>query len=269
MRNAVQRRNHRERAQPTGRSKWGLLEKHSDYALRARDFADKKKRVKILRQKAADRNPDEFAFGMMSTQTVKGTKVGDRGNKALGQKAVELLKTQDAGYLRTMLQVTKKERDRLENEMQLDDKNSQGAVKALKGGAQGKHTVFVDDAEDQEDFNAEEYFGTTPDGLRKSFNRPKSAREDAESDKEEIPSRPRSNKAMLAREEAAKEARKEERRRLKGQDTRAQQLERLKAQERDLATAELEVELQRARMSNSIGGVNKNGIKFKIRERKR
>jgi len=28
MRNAVQRRNHRERAQPLEREKWGVLEKH-------------------------------------------------------------------------------------------------------------------------------------------------------------------------------------------------------------------------------------------------
>lgn len=28
MRNAVQRRNHRERAQPLEREKWGILEKH-------------------------------------------------------------------------------------------------------------------------------------------------------------------------------------------------------------------------------------------------
>ena len=28
MRNAVQRRPHRERAQPQGREKWGILEKH-------------------------------------------------------------------------------------------------------------------------------------------------------------------------------------------------------------------------------------------------
>lgn len=28
MRNAIQRRNHRERAQPRERSKWGILEKH-------------------------------------------------------------------------------------------------------------------------------------------------------------------------------------------------------------------------------------------------
>ena len=28
MRNVVQRRNHKERAQPQGREKWGILEKH-------------------------------------------------------------------------------------------------------------------------------------------------------------------------------------------------------------------------------------------------
>ena len=43
----------------------------------------------------------------------------------------------------------------------------------------------------------------------------------------------------------------------------------VKKKERELAAAEEELEKQRAKMSNSVGGVNKNGVKFKIRERKR
>ena len=37
----------------------------------------------------------------------------------------------------------------------------------------------------------------------------------------------------------------------------------------DLAAAESALDLERARMSNSICGVTKNGVKFKVRERKR
>jgi len=33
--------------------------------------------------------------------------------------------------------------------------------------------------------------------------------------------------------------------------------------------AEQELDLQRAKMNNSVGGVNKNGLQFKIRQRKR
>lgn len=62
MRNAVQRRNHKERAQPIEREKWGLLEKAKDYKLRAANHREKKARLKLLKQKALEKNPDEFSF---------------------------------------------------------------------------------------------------------------------------------------------------------------------------------------------------------------
>jgi hypothetical protein len=50
----------------------GLLEKHKDYVLRARDFQRKQGALKQLRHKAAMRNPDEFYFAMQTSKT-KGT----------------------------------------------------------------------------------------------------------------------------------------------------------------------------------------------------
>ena len=46
-------------------------------------------------------------------------------------------------------------------------------------------------------------------------------------------------------------------------------LRALKKRESELVAAEEELELQRAKMNNTVGGVNKNGVKFKVRERKR
>ena len=69
LRNSLHRRNHKERSQPAAREKFGLLEKHKDYVLRARDYHSKQERIRRLRQKAADRNKDEFYFGMNREKT--------------------------------------------------------------------------------------------------------------------------------------------------------------------------------------------------------
>jgi U3 small nucleolar RNA-associated protein 11 len=47
----------------------GILEKHKDYVQRAKDFNQKKDKIKRLKQKVADRNKDEFYFGMVGKQT--------------------------------------------------------------------------------------------------------------------------------------------------------------------------------------------------------
>ena|SRR6185369_5292565 len=69
LRNAVHRRDHKERAQPLAREKRGLLEKHKDYVLRAKDYNFKQKRLKSLKEKALFRNPDEFYFKMINART--------------------------------------------------------------------------------------------------------------------------------------------------------------------------------------------------------
>lgn len=118
LRNSLHRRNHKERGQLAHRKKFGLLEKHKDYAKRARDYHSKQDRLTRLKQKAAERNKDEFYFSMTKEKTrvswvhharslnliicQGGVHIKDRGNVALPTDMVKVLKTQDENYIRTM-----------------------------------------------------------------------------------------------------------------------------------------------------------------------
>lgn len=280
MRNAVQRRNHKERAQPLERAKLGLLEKHKDYSLRAADFNAKKARLRLLRQKATDRNPDEFHFGMMSSSTRNGVKIADRGNKSMSDDVVKLLKTQDAGYLKTMATRATKERERLEQEIQLcetqDDGGETIVLKALKGGPRikSKHTVFVDTEMDQAGFDPNAWFETDEAGLNSTYNRPR-RHEGVENmpqrqgaGAEGIPKSQSERDARAAKQDW-KDKRNQQRKRQADQEKRRAKLEAVRNRERELLVAEEGMIQQRDRMNNNVGGVNKNGVKFKVRERKR
>ncbi|KAF2638267.1 U3 small nucleolar RNA-associated protein 11 [Massarina eburnea CBS 473.64] len=268
IRNAVQRRNHKERAQPEERAKWGLLEKRKDYKLRAADHREKKKRIKVLKEKAGERNPDEFSFGMMSSKTDRtGRKVAERGAQSLSTDVVKLLKTQDAGYIRTMLQLVRKEREELERKIVLADED----VEALRDGEgrrkKAKHTVFVGDVEEQEEFDEEEWFGAGAECPK--WNRRRKGGEGAgEESGDEVPKKKVSKKQQATQEATKKEQRTLMSNRERTQERAAAHLEAIKARERDLMAAEEELGVQRAKMNNTVGGVNKHGVKFKIRERK-
>ena len=69
LKNSLHRRNHKERSQLAHRQRLGILEKHKDYVLRARDYHSKQDRLKRLAQKAAERNKDEFYYGMNRQRT--------------------------------------------------------------------------------------------------------------------------------------------------------------------------------------------------------
>ncbi|KAH7390749.1 U3 snoRNP-associated protein-like protein Utp11 [Phaeosphaeria sp. MPI-PUGE-AT-0046c] len=272
MRNAVQRRNHKERAQPVEREKWGLLEKRKDYKLRATDHKQKKQKLKLLKEKAHDRNPDEFSFKMLSSKVDKqGRKVTDRGNQALSVDVVKLLKTQDAGYIRTMLQMVRKEREEVERKLVLEE----GEVRAVRDGEQtkqGKHRVYVEDQEAQRNFDPDTWFGRgedMPDVAGTDIQRFEGYEE--EEDDEDVTSRPKnlSKKQIEAQEVAKREKRAFNKNRDQAQSRTAFKLQALKRREQELAAAEAELELQRGKMNNTVGGVNKNGVKFKVRERKR
>jgi U3 small nucleolar RNA-associated protein 11 len=256
---SVQRRSHRERAQPLERERLGLLEKKKDYQKRAKDYSKKKAVLKSLRQKAADRNEDEFYFGMMSRKgpgasitrgkAFTGKVDGDRGNKAMDVDTVRLLKTQDLGYIRTMRNVAAKELRDLEERFVLaggteqagdgddsDDDDDMGFSSSQP--QKPKRIVFFDGAEEREQ------------ALERVEDEDEAMEDEDELDDE---------KATTARR-------------------KAQNLEKLqgklKAAKKKLKTlkdAEYELELQKAKMAKTAtsGGITKSGRRMKVRERKR
>ncbi|KAI0275054.1 small-subunit processome [Gloeopeniophorella convolvens] len=117
LRNSLHRRNHKERSQLSHRQRLGILEKHKDYVLRARDYHSKQDRIQRLRQKAADRNKDEFYFRMNRERTEGGVHVQDRGNSSLPADMVKVLKTQDENYIRTMRTAGLKKIEKLKNQL--------------------------------------------------------------------------------------------------------------------------------------------------------
>ncbi|EWC43859.1 hypothetical protein DRE_07236 [Drechslerella stenobrocha 248] len=145
LRNAVQRRPHRERAQPASRARLGILEKHRDYALRAKDYSSKKRHLRALRSKASARNPDEFYFAMTNARTTRGgALVADRpGNSPMSMTAVRGLKMQDKAYLKVMADMERRKRERLESELTFVDVD--GTIAGASGVGIGKKKVFTED----------------------------------------------------------------------------------------------------------------------------
>ncbi|KAI9368100.1 small-subunit processome [Aspergillus egyptiacus] len=292
MRNAVQRRQHRERGQLQGREKWGILEKHKDYSLRAKDYNAKKAKLKRLEEKVRDRNPDEFAFGMMSAHSQKQGKhgVGMRDSAAargLSHEAIKLLKTQDAGYLRTVGERVRRQLEKVEEEVRIQE-----GMQTVLGGeedddAQKKQQEF-DDEDDEFGFD----FGEPEKKPRKlvfADDREqqkvlKRSLEDMDEDEDEEDEeggdsfgalqreqqqKKKSRKQLEAEQQALYETRRARKMKKRAMEAKRNKLKALQKQHADITAAERALDLQRAKMSNSIGGVNKNGLKFKIRERKR
>lgn len=214
----------------------------------------------------------------MSSKTHNGgQKLADRGNKALSQDAVKLLKTQDAGYLRTMAQRTRKERERLEEVYNLGEGDGVMVLGGNSSGNDAHHTVYVESTVEQEGFDPAEFFNTTADGLDKKHNRPRVEQQvfaDSDQEAEDPLAQPRaeSTKPRIVagpEDQARKEARALRKRHKREQEVRKSKLEALKVREMDLVATEQALEVQRAKMSNSIGGVTKAGVKWKVRERKK
>jgi hypothetical protein len=119
-----QSRTHRERSQPLARQRFGLLEKHSDYVKRSRDFHHKQDRLKALRIRAQYKNPDEFCFGMINSRVTQKGQHRDLGTeKSLPCETVKLLKTQDLNYVNRQRVLNEKKIAELKMELTLPTQN--------------------------------------------------------------------------------------------------------------------------------------------------
>lgn len=138
LRNSLHRKNHKERSQPTHRTKLGLLEKHGDYVKRARDYHSKKDRINLLRNKAKQRNGDEFYFGMGGVQTKGGVHIVGRGNEKLPVDVVKVLKGQDVGYVKVMRAANRKKITTLKEALQQSATLLVDLIALKKEGVVGK-----------------------------------------------------------------------------------------------------------------------------------
>ena len=210
---------------------------------------------------------------MLSSQSRKGRKLADRQNPVLNQDVVKLLKTQDAGYVTTMLQKTKRARARLEQGFVLCENQSAEVLGALTSQEKGSHTVFVDSREEQRQYNPDGKAVFGPDSATRKAEISSMNGEEDDSDWEPLVALPQkapeSRRAVKRQELALKKEKLRRKQHRKEQDTRRSKLAALKARERDLVEAEKELDLQRAKMSNSVGGTTKVGVKWKVRERKK
>lgn len=205
--------------------------------------------MKALRQKVAERNPDEFAFGMMSSTTKNGIKITKRGEQngtdgPLSMDMAKLLKTQDATYLQTILQQTRKERERVEKEAIIA---GVGVDVEGTGPGIGKRTTF------DEDGNA--------------LARPENLVEDGYDSELDLDDSIDEDEAKTSN--LSKDQLRIQRKQKRSQQVLSQRLGTLVSREKQLSRALDQLDSQRAKIHNTVGGVNKSGVKFKLRERKR
>ena len=136
FRSVIHRREHLERHQPAARARFGLLEKKKDYVQRARAFHAKEARLAALREKAANRNPDEFYFGMLSSRTRGGVHAAAPARGRLTADMLQVLRTQDKAYVSAVKGAEDRRVERLQAALS-------GAPELRAAGA-GKRTLFVD-----------------------------------------------------------------------------------------------------------------------------
>lgn len=202
---------------------------------------------------------------------------GAREDATLSMETVRLLKTQDAGYLRTMGEQVRRKMEEVEREVRLQDGMSGALDGKNENGARngGGKVAFVDSTDEQRrrvgrptgdyDEKEEEEEGEEGEEEEEGHDREDEAGAAAQQSQTEKKSRKQLEQERLLFKETLN-AKKFKR---KAAQSRLKKLEALKKQHKDIVAAEQELDWQRGKMENSVGGVNKNGVKWKVRERKR
>lgn len=220
-------------------------------------------------------------------------------SKGLSHEAIKLLKTQDAAYLRTVGERVRRELERVELDVKVQEGMAGRVLPEGKGkdvGAGGKKRRVVtgmgdgdDDDDDGSDFDFDDddLDDNGDDGKPKKLvfaddrseqRQLKKRRVDQDEDDDDSEptfeqaaktTQKKSPKQLAAERQALVDARRARKIRKRAVDARQNKVKALRKQLDDITAAERELDWQRGRMDNVVGGTNKNGVKWKIRERKR
>ncbi|KAF5384874.1 hypothetical protein D9615_001335 [Tricholomella constricta] len=157
LRNSIHRRNHKERSQLAHRSKLGILEKHADYVKRARDYHSKQDRLTRLKQKAADKNKDEFYFSMQNEKTkarvVSTRKLCPYNANSWAQDKIKGQLTAMADLLKSSsIDEAKDDLDEEELQILTDAGIISESSSSRSGRRKPKHIVFVDNEEEAHNY---------------------------------------------------------------------------------------------------------------------
>lgn len=229
----------------------------------------------------------------MAEGTRRAGKHGARDSAAargLSHEAIKLLKTQDAGYLRTVGERVRREMEKVEREVKLqegmktvlgeemgeesgqrdemmeddEDEDEDGFGRGRKDDKKGRtKVVFADDRDEQLDMKRRWLYGDEEE----------EGEEDDDDEDDSFGAQMQNQKMSRKQLEAKRQALVEERRarKIKKRAAQARQhkLASLQNQYKDIVAAERELDWQRGKMDNSVGGTNKNGVKWRIKERKK
>lgn len=208
--------------------------------------------------------------------------------RGLSHETIKLLKTQDAGYLRTVGEKVRREMEKVEQEARLQE----GMKEVLGGGKDGKKGEEDEDEDEDDGFDfGDEVEDMKPKKLvfagdreeQKELKQRRLLRDEEDDDhmdeddddddsfgqQQQKQQQKKSRKQLEAERKALVNERRTRKLRKRAIEARENKLKSLQKKFADISAAERELDWQRGRMDNSVGGTNKNGIKWKIRERKR
>lgn len=155
-------RTFQERHQPEARRTFGFLEKKKDYKIRSRAFQEKRNRLKKLRKKALNRNPDEFCFHMINSEMQDGLHYEKEKPEEHTEAQLKLMKTQDANYINHKLNTELKKIEKLKSTLQLLEVDERPP---------NTHTFYVDSKSEAKHFDVAKKLNTHPMLLDRTYNR--------------------------------------------------------------------------------------------------
>lgn len=147
-----------------------------------------------LRQKALNKNPDEFHHHMINSNLDDGVHKEKAKDQVLTPEQIALMQTRDLSYIVNKRSIEKKKIEKLKASLHMIDAYDKPV---------NKHTFFVDSEAEKKRFDPAKALNTHPDMLNRAFNRPKL--QDLALGKFEVPEGEVVSEAMKKRQKAYKE----------------------------------------------------------------